>query len=105
MGGYRRRRQATVGFYLLFVVAIACLLIAVVFLAHLSPQLLYNFIYKEPAAGQLRSLGGAVDALRFMCSRDLTIAQVGIRDGWQFLIVECTTILQIPWGVGVRNHS
>lgn len=43
------------------------------------PQLLYNFIYKEPSAANLSSLGGAIDMIRFVCSRDLTIAQAFCR--------------------------
>ena len=40
-------------------------------------QLLYNFIYKEPSAANFSSVLGALDLLRFICSRDQTIAQVG----------------------------
>lgn len=40
-------------------------------------QLLHNFIYKAPTAANFSSLFGAVDLLRFLCSRDLTIAQAG----------------------------
>jgi hypothetical protein len=39
------------------------------------PQLLYNFIYKSPTLAALRSPAAALDAARFVCSRDLTIAQ------------------------------
>lgn len=39
------------------------------------PQLLYNFIYKSPTLEALRSPVAALDAARFVCSRDLTIAQ------------------------------
>ncbi|KAL4459101.1 hypothetical protein ABPG75_013966 [Micractinium tetrahymenae] len=38
------------------------------------PQLLYNFIYKEPTAANFSSVLGAMDLLRFLCSRDVTIA-------------------------------
>ena len=42
-------------------------------------QLLHNFIYREPTlAANFTSVAGAVDMLRFLCSRDATIAQVGL---------------------------
>lgn len=43
------------------------------------PQLLHNFVYKAPTAANFSSLLGAVDLLRFLCSRDLTIAQAFCR--------------------------
>lgn len=42
-------------------------------------QLLGNFIYKDLAPENFTTLSGAIDAVRFLCSRDLTIAQVGAR--------------------------
>lgn len=39
------------------------------------PQLLHNFVYKSPSWRNLSSLAGAVDLIRFFCSRDLTISQ------------------------------
>jgi pimeloyl-ACP methyl ester carboxylesterase len=39
-------------------------------------QLLYNFVYKEPSAANFTSVLGALDLLRYICSRDQTIAQV-----------------------------
>lgn len=41
-----------------------------------SLQLLSNFIYKEASAANFTTAAGAVDLLRFLCSRDLTISQV-----------------------------
>ncbi|PRW60464.1 expressed protein isoform A [Chlorella sorokiniana] len=43
------------------------------------PQLLSNFIYKEASAANFTTAAGAVDLLRFLCSRDLTISQAFCR--------------------------
>jgi hypothetical protein len=44
------------------------------------PQLLYNFVYREfSAAAAARSPAAAIEAARFLCSRDLTIAQAFCR--------------------------
>lgn len=56
----------------------ACLLDPVAMLT-CYPQLLHNFIYKTPTAANFTSVFGAVDLLRFLCSRDLTIAQAFCR--------------------------
>ncbi len=44
-----------------------------------SPQLLSNFIYRIPDVRQAKSVLGAMDCLRFLCSRDLIIAQAFCR--------------------------
>jgi hypothetical protein len=44
-----------------------------------SPQLLSNFIYKLPSVLETKSISGVLDFLRFLCSRDLIIAQAFCR--------------------------
>lgn len=41
------------------------------------PDLLQNFIYCQPSWSSVFSEVGFMDALRFVCSRDLLIAEVG----------------------------
>lgn len=41
------------------------------------PDLLRNFIYSQPSWSSLFSAVGLMDAMRFVCSRDLLIAEVG----------------------------
>ena len=43
------------------------------------PQLLFNFIYREISMASITSVAAAVDAVRFICSRDLTISQAFCR--------------------------
>jgi len=43
------------------------------------PQLLYSFVYKVPLLSEtLSSITGLLSAARFLFSRDLIIAEVGI---------------------------
>lgn len=43
------------------------------------PQLLHNFIYRQPTRANFSSVAGALDLVRFVCSRDLTISQAFCR--------------------------
>ena len=43
------------------------------------PQLLFNFIYRTISSSALTSVVAAIDGVRFLCSRDLTISQAFCR--------------------------
>lgn len=51
-----------------------------------APQLLSNFIYKRADARNFTTAAGAVDLLRFLCSRDLTISQVKLFSQLKLLV-------------------
>lgn len=69
-------------------------------------QLLYNFIYKSPTIENFTTAVGAVDLLRFLCSRDLTIAQAICRlfhwCAWVPVSPAAHTPPQLPRALAVR---